>query len=86
MMEQAGLDPDAPFQVRVFPEARDPFEALVEDALSGGLDHPGIRSLAVGLARLVRTLAPVVEAVETLTGAPQGPRLDAPPVTMRPQG
>ena len=76
--QAAGLGADDPFQVRVFPQERDPFEAFFEDALAGELDHPGLRSLARGLARVMRALAPLVETMEALTGAPQGPRLEAP--------
>ena len=70
--EAAGLDPEAPIQVRVFPESRDPFQAFIEDALGDALEAPGIRALVRGLTRLVQAIAPVVEALEAVQTAGQG--------------
>jgi protease-4 len=76
--EAAGIAPDAPVEIRIFPEQRDAVEALIEDALSGGLESPGIAALARGLARIVRALAPLVELMETLGADPRSRSLRAP--------
>jgi len=76
--EAAGAEAGAPIQVRQFPRARAPIEALVETVLGGNVSSPGLRAGVRGLARLARALAPLVEAVETMTAAPTGPSLRAP--------
>ena len=76
--EAAGIAPEAPLELRVFPKRRDPIEALIEDALAGELESPAIKALARGLARVMRALAPLVEAMETLRADPRAARLRAP--------
>ena len=76
--EAAGIAPGAPLELRVFPKRRDPIEALIEDALAGELESPAIKALARGLARVMRALAPLVEAMETLRADPRAARLRAP--------
>ncbi|MFQ5775410.1 MAG: signal peptide peptidase SppA [Kiloniellaceae bacterium] len=76
----AGVDPGQPVRIKVFPEERDPFEALIEDALAGQLGGAAVRSLARALARVSRALAPVVEAVEALSGDSRRLSLSAPRV------
>ncbi|MCH8155986.1 MAG: hypothetical protein IH786_12185, partial [Proteobacteria bacterium] len=62
---------------------RDPIEALIEDALAGELESPAIKALARGLARVMRALAPLVEAMETLRADPREARLRAPALGSR---
>jgi protease-4 len=76
--EAAGIAPEAPLELRIFPKRRGPFEALIEDALAGELESPGIAALARGLARVMRALAPLVEALETLGADPRSRTLRAP--------
>ncbi len=73
--EAAGLDPEAPIQVRVFPKERDPVKAFLEDALGGALEVPGIGALLRGLARLVQVLEPAVSLLEELNSDPRGAEL-----------
>jgi protease-4 len=82
--EAAGLSPGAPLQLKVFPEERDAFDFLFEDALGGYLEGDGVKALVRGLARLAGTLAPVIEMVERLRADPRSQRLRAP--DLRPQG
>ena len=81
--EAAGIAPEAPLELRVFPERRDPIEALIEDALAGELESPAIKALARTLARVMRALAPLVEAMETLRADPRAARLRAPALGSR---
>ena len=76
--EAAGLAPDAPVRFQVFPEARDPFESLLESVLAGEIKSPALKSFARGLARFAKGLAPVIEAVELLTGDPRAHNMKAP--------
>ncbi len=76
--EAAGLDPAAPIQVKVFPEARDPFQAFIEDTLGGALEVPGIRALVRSLTRAVRALGPAIEVIDMITAQPRGAQLRAP--------
>ncbi len=82
--EAAGIAPDAPLRVRVFPEPRDLFEALIEDTVLGRLQSPGIAALARGLARAAQALAPLVELTEMLRADPRSRNLRAP--DFRPAG
>ena len=75
--EAAGLDPEAPIQVRVFPEARDPVQALIEDALGDALEAPGMGAMARGLARIVKAVSQLAEILERLDGGPRGAELRA---------
>ncbi|MFQ5468607.1 MAG: hypothetical protein ACE5DS_10815, partial [Kiloniellaceae bacterium] len=72
--EAAGAEAGAPIQVRQFPRALPPIEALVETVLGGDVNAPSLR----GLVRLARALAPLVEAIESMTATPPGPALRAP--------
>lgn len=76
--EAAGLEAEAPISVRIFPEQRDPFEAFIEDTLAGELQSPGITTLARGLTRVMRALAPLVQTIERLNADPRASRLRAP--------
>jgi protease-4 len=81
--EAAGIAPEAPLELRVFPERRDPIEALIEDVLAGEMESPVITALARGLARVMRALAPLVEAMETLRADPRAATLRAPELWRR---
>ena len=81
--EAAGIAPEAPIELRVFPERRDPIEALIEDVLAGELESPAIKALARGLARVMRALSPLVEAMETLRADPRAATLRAPALGSR---
>ncbi|GAB4371334.1 MAG: S49 family peptidase [Kiloniellaceae bacterium] len=79
----AGIAEDAAVAVRAFPEERDPFAAFLEDTLGGNLgggeiDSPGLRALLRGLARVAQALAPLVQAVESLTADPRSQTLQSP--------
>ncbi len=76
--ESIDLAADAPVAFRLFPEERDPFEVLLESVLAGEIRSPALKSLARGYARLAGALAPLVEALETLTGGPRVRTLQAP--------
>ncbi len=71
--EVSGIGPGETVRFKVFPAARDPIEALFEQAMSGELRSPALRSLA----RAMQALAPLVRAVETLTGQTRSPVLRA---------
>ena len=75
--EAAGLEPDAPIRVRVFPEVRDPVQAFIEDALGDALEAPGMEAMARGLARVVRSLRQVAGIIERLDGDSRGTELRA---------
>ena len=75
--EAAGLDSEAPIQVRVFPEVRDPFQALIEDVLGEALEAPGMGAVARGLARIVKALSQVAGIIESLDGERRGAELRA---------
>jgi len=76
--ESAGLPAEGAVQLRLFPEVRDPFEQLLEDALTGRIAETGLGTPLRTLARLVRALGPLVDLAERLTDAPQGRQLRAP--------
>ncbi len=71
--EAAGLPPDAPIQVRMFPEARDPLQALIEDTLGDTLELPGVRALA----RAIKALNLATDILENLDGGSRGTELRA---------
>jgi len=73
--EAAGLDRKASIQVRVFPEARDPVQAFLEDTLGDALEVPGIGALVRSLARIVQALDPAVTLLERLSASPPGAEL-----------
>ena len=72
--EVSGIGPGEPVRFKVFPAERDPIEALLEQAMSGELRSPALRTLA----RAMQALAPLLRTIETLTGQPNGPMLQAP--------
>jgi len=76
--ESAGLPAEGAVQLRLFPEVRDPFEQLLEDALTGRIAETGLGTPLRALARLVRALGPLVDLAERLADAPQGRQLRAP--------
>jgi protease-4 len=74
----AGLSEDAAVRLRPFPEPRDPFEALLQDALGGEIESPATLSMIRSLARLAQALGPLVEAVELIGGDPRSHALQSP--------
>ncbi|NIA70134.1 signal peptide peptidase SppA [Pelagibius litoralis] len=78
--EAAGIPEDAVVQLRAYPEERDPFSALFEDAIGGEIENPAILSMVRGLARLAQALAPLVGALESLTADPRTQTLHTGPI------
>ena len=76
--EAAGIAEETAVRLRPFPEPRDPFKALLEDALGGKIESPATLSLIRSLARLAQALAPLTEAAEMLSADPRGHSLQAP--------
>lgn len=76
--ESAGLPAEAPVQLRLFPEERDPFEALLEEALGGRIPDPGFGARLRSLAGLLEALGPLVDLAERLRDPPQQRVLRAP--------
>lgn len=74
----AGIDAETAVRLRPFPEPRDPFKALLEDALGGEIESPATLSMIRSFARLAQALAPLAEAAEILSGDPRGHSLRAP--------
>jgi protease-4 len=75
--EAAGLDPEAPIQVRVFPEARDPVQAFIEDAFGDTIEVPGMGAFARGLATIVQAAGAVTEVLSVFKPAQRGMELRA---------
>ena len=77
--ELMGVEADAPLRVVLFPEQRDPFTALLEDAF-GSRWGPGLASTEAArkLSVLVEALAPLIQAAERLTADPRENVLRAP--------
>jgi protease-4 len=78
--EASGIATGESVRFKIFPEERDPFEVLLEQAMSGELRSPVLRTLA----RTVQALAPLLRAIESLTAEPRGPLMQAP--DLRPAG
>ncbi len=76
--EAAGIDAGTAVRLRPFPEPRDPFSALLEDALGGEIESPATLSMIRSFARLAQALAPLVETAEMLSGDPRRHSLRAP--------
>jgi len=76
--EAAGIAEATAVRLRPFPEPRDPFAALLEDALGGEIESPAALSMIRSFARLVQALAPLTEAAEMLSGDPRSHSLQAP--------
>jgi protease-4 len=70
----------APEAVRLkrFPEPKDTFQAILEDALGSAFDSPGLGALARGLVRLAEALTPFLEVSERLREDPRTRSLLAP--------
>jgi len=75
----AGIPEDTEVQLVVFPEQRDPFAALLEDAMGGKVESPAALSMIRSLARLAQVLAPLIETVEMLSGDPRSQTLRVTP-------
>ena len=85
--ESAGADPDAAVTLKRFPEAREPFRALLEDTFGAGLESSGAGGLTGLLRRLERLagiLGPLLDAAERLENGPTPGSLRAP--ELRPAG
>lgn len=76
--DAAGIAPETAVNLRLFPQPRDPFTALLEDTLGGEIESPATRSMIRSLVRLVRAVAPLAEAVERLESDPRSRSLQAP--------
>jgi protease-4 len=76
--EAAGIAEETAVRLRPFPEPRDPFKALLEDALGGEIESPAALSMIRSFARLAQALAPLAEAAETLSADPRSHSLQAP--------
>lgn len=63
--DAAALPTEADVRLRPYPAPRDPFAALLEDILGGGIESPATLKLLHSLARAAEVLAPLVQAVET---------------------
>ena len=68
--------------LQVFPEARDPFEALLEDTLGEELESSGASAALRWLARVVRLVDPLLEAAESLGEDPRSRALTAPEIRL----
>ena len=78
--EAAGIPADAAVRLLPYPERRDPFSAFFEDTLGGEIDNPGAQALVRSLARLVQAVAPLIEAMEAMSGDPRGQTLHSGPL------
>ncbi len=74
--EAAGAPGERP-RVKVLPEPRDPFQALMEDLLAGRIEAARFRTLLRDLTRLVAYFRPLLEAIELGQGTAEGPQLRA---------
>jgi protease-4 len=75
--EAAGAPGERP-EVKVLPEPRDPFRALMEDLFAGQIEAARFRTLLRDLTRLVAYFRPLMEAMERVSGSTEGPQLRAP--------
>ena len=78
--EAAGIPADAAVQLRPFPEQRDPFAALLQNAMGGEIESSAMVSTIRSLTRLVQALAPLIETLERLTAGSRGPTLTTGPL------
>jgi protease-4 len=81
--EAAGAPGERP-QVKVLPEPRDPFQALMEDLLAGQIEVAHFRTLLRDLTRLVAYFRPLMDAMERGSGSTEGPQLRAPDLPPQP--
>lgn len=78
--EAAGIPADASVRLLAFPEERDPFSALLEDALGGEIENDSLRAMLRGFVRFAQAVAPLVELVESLGADPRGQTLSTGPL------
>ncbi len=71
----AGIPEDAAVRILAYPEERDPFSALLEDAMGGEIENSAVRAMVRSFARLAQALAPLVGALESLDADPRGQTL-----------
>ena len=81
--EAAGQPGERP-RVKVLPEPRDPFKALLEDLLAGQIQMARLRGLVQDLTRLAAAFRPLMDAMEPGPGSAQGPQLLAPDLPPQP--
>jgi protease-4 len=82
--QAAGIAPTDAVRFKIFPEERDPFEALFAQVFSGELRSPALAAMGRSLARAAQALAPLARALDALTGQARGPAIQAP--ELRPAG
>lgn len=75
--EAAGA-PGQRVKVKVLPEPRDPFEALMEDLFSGQVETMRLRALVADLGRLAAVFKPLLNALDGVEGSLRDPLLAAP--------
>ncbi len=75
--EAAGA-PGERAKVKILPEPRDPFKALMEDILSGQVEAMRLRALVAELGRLATVFRPLLNALEGADGSLRDPLLPAP--------
>lgn len=80
--EAAGAPGQRP-EVKVLPEPREPFEALLEDLFAGQVEAGQLRVLARDLTRLTAYFRPLLDVMERVQGGAGGPLLRAPDLPSR---
>ena len=88
-LDLAGAEAGQPgerVRVKLLPEPRDPFQALLEDLFAGGIEAARLRSLLRDLTRLAAQLRPLLEALEQggVAATDRGPQLGAPNLSPQP--
>jgi protease-4 len=81
--ERAGIDPDAAIALTLFPEPRDPWQAVFQDLLSGDLSPSGVGSLLASLARVARAFNSLDGLIQMVSGETRPEALRAPEVLQR---
>ncbi len=81
--EAAGAPGERP-RVKVLPEPRDPFQALMEDLLAGQIGAARLRAVLRDLTRLAAYFRPLMEAMELGRGTTEGPQVRAPDLPPHP--
>ncbi len=81
--EAAGAPGERP-RVKVLPEPRDPFQALMEDLLAGQIEAARWRAVVRDLTRLAAYFRPLLETMELGRGTTEGPQLRAPDLPPHP--
>ncbi len=67
--------------MKLLPEPREPFQALLEDLFAGGIEAARLRALVQELTRLAAHLRPLLEVLEQGSAAPH---LGAPALSSQP--